>query len=150
MKYLASFIILVVILSAAFVPTIEILAQGGSGSNTGGGGSGSNTGGSSGIANPLAGNVNSIFSFVTYVLENIVLPLGVVIVVFFVIYSGFLFVTAQGNADKLQDARQTFLWVVVGAAILLGSVVIAKAIQTTICKIAPNSCYSEGFVGPRL
>lgn len=103
-----------------------------------------------GISNPLAGDVNSIFAFVTYILENIVLPLGVVIVVFFVIYSGFLFVTAQGNFEKLQDARRTFLWVVIGAAILLGSVVIAKAIQTTVCKIAPNACYSGNFNGPRL
>ncbi|MEK7185717.1 MAG: hypothetical protein AAB726_03775 [Patescibacteria group bacterium] len=147
MKYLVSLIILVVILSAAFIPTVEILAQSTGTIPPSAGSTGQIP---SGIGNPLAGNVNSIFSFVTYVLENIVLPLGVVIVVFFVIYSGFLFVTAQGNADKLQDARQTFLWVVVGAAILLGSVVIAKAIQTTICKIVPNSCYSEDFVGPRL
>ena len=102
-----------------------------------------------GIPNPLAGNVTDIISFVRFVLTNIVLPIGVVIVVFFVIYSGFLFVTAQGNASKLEDARKTFLWVVVGAAILLGSVVIAEAIKTTVCKISPTSCYPAGFVGPR-
>lgn len=101
------------------------------------------------IPNPLGTidgqRVDDIASFVTLILKNIVLPIGVVIVVFFVIYSGFLFVTAQGNIKKIEDARKTFLWVVVGAAILLGSVVIASAIQNTVCAIAPSACSSGGI-----
>ena len=90
------------------------------------------------IENPLAGNVDSIFEFVEALLTNIVLPIGAVVVVFFIIYSGYLFVTAGGSEEKLKTAKQTFLWVVVGAAVLLGAWAIALAIQATVCQISPN------------
>lgn len=142
MKLKTFLLIFLMIFIVVAVPSM-VLAQGG-GTGTSPGGTGRNPGG---IPNPLAGDVKDIISFVTFILKNIVLPLGVVIVVFFVIYSGFLFVTAQGNAEKLQDARRTFLWVVIGAAILLGSVVIAEAVQTTVCKIAPNVCENQNVRG---
>ena len=40
--------------------------------------------------------------------------------------------TAQGNETKLEKAKTTFLWTVIGAAVLLGSWAIAQVIQTTI------------------
>ncbi len=92
------------------------------------------------LQNPLANNVTSIYAFVKEVLENVVLPIGAVVVVFFIIYSGFLFVTAGGDETKLQKAKHTFLWVVVGAAVLLGAWAIALAIQNTVCQIAPAIC----------
>ena len=94
-------------------------------------------GGSVGIDNPLKG-INSIQSFVEVVLNNIVLPIGSVVVVLFIIYTGFLFVTARGNPEKIESAKRTLLWVVIGTAILLGSVVISAAITGTLCEIAPN------------
>jgi len=103
--------------------------------------------GTSRIENPLVGNINDIITFVEFVLKNIVLPIGVVVVVFFIIYTGFLFVIAQGNPVKIAEARKMFLWVVIGAAILLGSVVISQAIQATVCKIAPSTwsgCNTQG------
>ncbi len=90
--------------------------------------------------NPFDGRdgTDSIGGFVAFALEKIVLPIGAVIVVFFVIYSGYLFVTANGSEDKLDKAKHTFLGVVIGAAILLGSVTIAAAIKGTLCEIAPS------------
>lgn len=84
------------------------------------------------------GNTNSLSGFVQFALEKIVLPIGAVVVVFFVIYSGYLFVTANGSEDKLEKAKHTFLGVVIGAAILLGSWTIASAIKGTLCEIAPS------------
>lgn len=141
MKLKTLFFALLIIFAVSALPMMALAQLSGEGPSGGFSGEGSSN--PQGVSNPLAGDVNSIFSFVRFILNNIVLPIGVVIVVFFVIYSGFLFVTAQGNADKLQDARQTFLWVVVGAAILLGSVAIAEAIETTVCRIAPSK-YCEG------
>lgn len=92
------------------------------------------------LPNPLANNVDSVSEFVQAVLTNIVLPIGAVVVVFFIIYSGYLFVTAGGNEDKISDAKNTFKWVVIGSAILLGSWAIAKAVQETVCQIAPSIC----------
>ncbi len=90
-----------------------------------------------GLTNPIKG-VNSIEKLLVLVLNNIVIPIGSVVVVIMIIYAGFLFVTARGNADKIEDARRTLLYVVIGAAILLGSVVIAAAIGGTLCQIAPS------------
>lgn len=133
-----------VIGGTTFTPTVShvVLAQGLGGEVGPSGGTGSERGpsGVTRIPNPLAGNVTNIIDFVKYVLTNIVLPVGTVVVVFMVIYTGYKFVMAGGNPGKIEEARTMLLWVLVGAAILLGSVVIANAIEATICRIAPGSC----------
>jgi len=89
------------------------------------------------LANPLKG-ADSLFDLVNVVLNQVVIPIGSIIIVFFIIYSGFLFVTARGNETKISHAKETLLWVVVGAAILLGSWAISGAIKGTICQISPE------------
>jgi len=49
-----------------------------------------------------------------------------------VIYSGFLFVFARGNSEKLGKAKDALLYTLIGAAILLGSWAIAEMIQATV------------------
>ncbi len=90
------------------------------------------------IPNPLGSNVNSLFDLVKVLLTKIVLPIGVVVIVFMVIYTGYKFVMAKGNMTKVTEARRMLLYVLIGSAILLGSIVIAEAIKTTVCKIAPS------------
>ena len=87
-----------------------------------------------GIKNPLSPNINDIPSFIKAILQ-IVLTVGVPIVTLAIIYSGFLFVSAQGNAEKLQKAKDTLLFTLIGAALLLGSWVIANAIKGTVDEI---------------
>ncbi len=106
------------------------------------------SGGSVTLPNPLGGTVNSLGDFVTVILNNIVLPIGSVIIVFMIIYSGFLFVTARGDTGQIDDAKHIFKYVVIGSAILLGSVAIAAAINGTLCQLAPS--LPQCFVGPRL
>lgn len=81
-------------------------------------------------------NCDSLIQFVGAVLNNVVIPVGAVVCVVCIIYSGFLFVVAQGNPEKLKKARQSFMWTCVGTAILLGSWAIALAIDATIKNIA--------------
>lgn len=81
------------------------------------------------LSNPLA--TTNIYTFIQSIL-GIVFRIGTVVAVFFIIYSGFLFITAQGNETKIATARKAFLWTVVGTAILLGSWLLATAIQGTI------------------
>jgi hypothetical protein len=84
------------------------------------------------LQNPLqAAGIENIPQFVEAIL-NIALKIGVPLIALAIIYSGFLFVAAQGNPDKLKKARQAFLWTMVGAAILLAAVAIAQAIGGTI------------------
>jgi hypothetical protein len=52
-----------------------------------------------------------------------------------VIYTGFLFVSAQGNTEKLQKARTAFFYTVIGALIILAAAAIAELIQGTVDQI---------------
>lgn len=84
------------------------------------------------IDNPLGkGNLSTIPAFIKAVL-NIVLTVGIPIVALAIIYAGFLFVSAQGNPEKLKTAKKTLLYTIIGAALLLGSYVLADAIKGTV------------------
>lgn len=82
------------------------------------------------LDNPLSGT-EDIGSFIKKILD-IVLTIGIPIVTFFIIYAGFLFVTARGNTEKLSTAKSTLGYTLLGAAILLGSWVLAQALGETI------------------
>ncbi len=53
-------------------------------------------------------------------------------IVLMIVYTGFLFVTAQGNATKITQAREALVWTVVGALVVLGAKAIALAIEATV------------------
>ncbi len=53
-------------------------------------------------------------------------------IVLMIVYTGFLFVTAQGNATKISQAREALVWTVVGALVVLGAKPIALAIEATV------------------
>ena len=88
---------------------------------------------SAGIQNPLS-NTNDLYTFIANVLHAVA-QLGAAVCVFFVIYSGFLYVTAQGNEEKLKRAHRALLYTVIGVAILLGAELIAIVIKNTITKL---------------
>ncbi|MFZ3011717.1 MAG: TrbC/VirB2 family protein [Minisyncoccia bacterium] len=84
------------------------------------------------IINPLENSgINSIPALIEKVLEG-VLKIGIPIVALAIIYSGFLFVFARGNSEKLGKAKDSLLYTIIGAAILLGSWAIAKMISSTV------------------
>jgi hypothetical protein len=84
------------------------------------------------LVNPLAkGDVEDIPTLVEKLLE-IVLKIGAPLIAIAIIYSGYLFIAAQGDPTKLATAKQTLVYVVVGAAILLGAYVIAESIVGTV------------------
>ena len=62
---------------------------------------------------------------------DFVVNIGAIVVVFMLVYVGFLFVTARGNETKITEARKALLWTVVGALILLGAKAIAAGIMAT-------------------
>lgn len=83
-----------------------------------------------GICNPL-GATNDLGALILKIVEGIA-QVGYYVVVLFVIYSGFKFVKARGNDKELADAKQTFLYTVIGAAILLGATLLANVISGTV------------------
>ena len=81
------------------------------------------------VPNPI--QANNFDEFMAKLLE-IVFLIAIPVITFFIIYSGFLFVTAQGNAEKIETAKKNFMWVLIGSAILLASWLLANAIGETV------------------
>jgi hypothetical protein len=86
------------------------------------------------IPNPLKNTSGTIPDLINTIIDNIVLPIGGVVAALMVMYAGFLYVTARGDTTKIKKAHEALWWAVIGAGILLGSKVIATAIQGTISK----------------
>jgi hypothetical protein len=110
---------------------------GSGGGDNGGGGSGGPSGSIIKLENPFRlcssdGTNCDLFTFITTIINDIVLPLGGMLAVLAFIYSGFLYVTAQGNDTKIKQAHQALLYTAIGTAILLGAWAIANAVEATI------------------
>lgn len=91
------------------------------------------TGGTT-LQNPLGG-VSDFQSLLNLVLTKIVIPLGAILCALVIIYSGFLFVTARGEEGKIETAKKTFFYAVIGTLVLLGAATIAGIIQSTIKQV---------------
>jgi hypothetical protein len=102
--------------------------------NTTGGSNSTNlTGGSSvTIDNPL--KATSIVLLFQTILD-IVLIFAVPIIVFFIIYAGFLYVTARGNAGTIEKAHMALLYALIGGLLILGARVLIEVIQGTVDSI---------------
>lgn len=94
-----------------------------------GGGGGVPPSGSGGLTNPI--EINSIEGFLRAVL-NILQTLGFIVAVVFIVYAGFLYVTAAGDETQIKKAHSAFLWSVIGLAVLLGAMIFADAIKGTV------------------
>ena len=75
---------------------------------------------------------DSLSELMSNIFDGIIFPLGGILAVLAFIYSGFLFVTAQGNESKLGKAKRALLYTAIGTAILLGARVISEVISGTI------------------
>ncbi|MFC1614970.1 pilin [Patescibacteria group bacterium] len=82
------------------------------------------------LENPL-GSTTTIYVFLEKVLA-VVAQIGFPVVVLAIVYSGFLYVKAQGDPGGLEEAKTALTWSIVGGAIILGAWVIAEAIGGTI------------------
>ncbi len=84
------------------------------------------------LVNPLGDCTdNCLMDFLKDVLD-FVIEVGAVVVILMMVYVGFQFVTARGNATELESAKKSLLWTVIGALILLGAQAIATGIQNTV------------------
>lgn len=58
--------------------------------------------------------------------------LAVPIVVLFIIYSGFLYVTAKGNSEQVQKATTSLTYAVIGGVMIIGAVAISEVIKNVV------------------
>ncbi len=89
---------------------------------------GSGTGGGA-LMNPL--NASTIEGLLEVVLDAVV-TLGTIALVLMLVYVGYLFVAAQGNPKKIEDARAALMWTVVGGLVLLGASGLSLVIKSTV------------------
>jgi hypothetical protein len=87
------------------------------------------TGQSVSITNPLA--VNSIQELLVAIL-NILVVIAIPIIVFFIIYAGFLYVTARGNAAQVEQATRALTYAIIGGVLILGGVAIAEIVRNLV------------------
>ncbi len=102
-------------------------------------GSGGNPSISVTLNNPF-GTQDSLFGLIRTIINDVVLPIGGVIAVLAFIFSGFLYVTAQGNETKLKEAHRALLYTSIGTAVLLGAWVIANVVCRTIAALGGPAC----------
>lgn len=111
------------------------------GGNSSTGGNSDGTGGTPAVdqvipalPNPLGDKVKSIPDLF-YLLINALLSVSYVVIAFFLIWSGFKFVSAQGEPDKLTDAKNTFKYTIIGALIILGATAIIAIVKSIITNL---------------
>ncbi len=114
-----------------FFPVGIIFAQKGGGYGTRSGGS---DGSSGTLQNPLKDGYTSIPDFLSAILD-IVIKIAIPIIILMIVYSGFLFVKAQGKPEDLVTAKKAIMWTLVGAAVILGASLLSYAIQGTVDEI---------------
>ncbi len=84
------------------------------------------------LDNPL--KFNNIADFVAGALRVLVM-VALPIVTLFLVIAGFLFITAQGNSSKLEEAKKNFVYVILGTLLILGAWVIATLIAGTVSQL---------------
>ncbi len=81
------------------------------------------------IENPLG--ETSLYDIAQGVLD-ILMVFAVPIILFFIVWAGFLYVTAAGNQNKITTASRALLYAVIGGVIVLGARLLLEIITTTI------------------
>ncbi|HYF29211.1 MAG TPA: pilin [Candidatus Paceibacterota bacterium] len=92
-------------------------------------------------AGPTGGLTNPIkFDSLEQLLEAVlaaIVRIGTIVLTLALVYVGFLFVVAQGNEEKIRNARSALLWTVIGGLILLGASALGQVIKATVNSIQP-------------
>lgn len=63
---------------------------------------------------------------------NVMIVVSIPIVVLFLIYAGFLYVTARGDEQKIKDASSALTYGVIGGVVIIGSVAILQIIKNVV------------------
>jgi len=82
------------------------------------------------LDSPL-GTTDTIWKFALKILD-LIAKIGYPVIVLAIIYSGFLFVKAQGKPEEIKTARNAILWTIIGALVIIGAQAIGYAIKGTV------------------
>lgn len=90
------------------------------------------------FCNPLNSTGSSIAGFIGEFLKAIV-EVALPILTLFIVYSGFLFVYARGNEAELKRAKNNFLYVIIGAILILGAYELSTIISGTVKQVTSST-----------
>lgn len=81
------------------------------------------------LINPLA--FDNFVDFLSAILA-VVMVIAVPIIIFFLVYAGFLYVTAQGNSEQVSKATRALTYAIIGGLIILGAEALSVIIQNIV------------------
>lgn len=111
------------LLPVFFITTLDVYAQ----SNVNPPGAGGCVAGE--LCNPLQSA--TITDFLLKIID-VILIFAQPLIVLFIMYAGYLYVTARGEDAQITTARSALLWAVIGGVIILGARLILAVIKGTI------------------
>ena len=85
-----------------------------------------------GLQNPL--KFEGIQNFVEGVLRAIVM-IALPLITIFIVWAGFLFISARGKPDELNNAKRNFQYVIIGTILILSAWVLATLIGGTVTQL---------------
>lgn len=89
---------------------------------------------SNSLNNPLDASISTIPAFFQAIID-ILLVFAIPFIVFFIIYAGFLYVSARGNAETIKKAHSALLYALIGGLLILGANVLLSVITGTVAQI---------------
>jgi hypothetical protein len=89
--------------------------------------------GASAISNPSF--VTGDFATILNRVVDYMIDYGIVLLGAMVVWTGFLFVKAQGNEKDLGPAKQSLIWTIVGGAIIIAAKGISLLVQGTVSSL---------------
>ena len=63
---------------------------------------------------------------------NIFIVIATPIIVLFIIYAGFLYVTARGNAEQVQQATRALTYAIIGGVLVIGAVALSQVVANLV------------------
>jgi len=78
------------------------------------------------LVNPL-GEIDSVEALLLALLEAFIV-IAVPIIVLYIIYSGFLYVSARGNSEQVKKATTSLTYAIIGGVLILGAVALADVL----------------------
>lgn len=88
------------------------------------------------LKSPLDPSITSIEGLLVAILEIFII-IATPIIVLFIIYAGFLYVTARGNAQQVSQATRALTYAIIGGVIVLGAVAISAILANVVASFQP-------------
>lgn len=85
------------------------------------------------LQNPMA--VNTIEELLEALIA-IILVFATPLIVFFIVYAGFLYVTARGNEQTITQANRALLYAIIGGLLILGAFALITIVGNLISSVA--------------